>query len=156
MRIYLAGPISGKGYKEVVERYQEKIDYLEDLGYEVFCPMTGKQYLRNELEFRTYGYDEFPVSTNHAIFERDKWMVSNCDILLVDLSNSGERASIGSIMELAWGSLLGKQTIVVLPKENLHRHAFVLEAGDIIFETLEDANNYLKDFINGINGGKNG
>jgi nucleoside 2-deoxyribosyltransferase len=150
MKIYLAGPISGKGYDEVVNTYKEKVKFLQDLGYDVLCPMTGKTYLRNELEFKTSGYDKFPVSTNHAIFERDKWMISSCDIILADLSNSGDRVSIGTVTELAWASLLNKHSIIVLPKDNIHRHAFVLEAGDIIFETIEEANKYLIDLAKGI------
>ena len=150
MKIYLAGPISGKSYDEVVDAYKKKSSLLKTYGYEILCPMTGKAYLRNELEFKASGYENFPVSTNHAIFGRDKWMVSNSDIILCDLSSSGDRVSIGSMMEIAWASMLGKHTIVVLPKENIHRHAFVLEAADIVFETIEDAYKYLKDFINGV------
>jgi nucleoside 2-deoxyribosyltransferase len=149
MRIYLAGSISGLGYEEVVGRYKEKSDFLKSIGYEILCPMTGKTYLRNEIELKAGGYG-FPVSTNHAIFERDKWMVSNSDIILADLSNSGERVSIGTMMELAWASMLGKHTIIVLPEKNIHRHAFVLEAGDIIFETLEEAYKYLEDLVKGV------
>jgi nucleoside 2-deoxyribosyltransferase len=150
MIIYLAGPISGKSYDEVVSLYKDKSNFLNEVGYEVLCPMTGKTYLRTELKFRESGYDGFPVSTNHAIFERDKWMVSNCDIILADLSNSGDRISIGTMMELAWASLLGKHTLIILPKDNVHKHAFVLESGDIVFETLEEANKYLIDLIKGI------
>jgi len=147
--IYLAGPITGKGYEEVVSSYAEKTVYFESLGYNVLCPMTGKSYLRNEIEFKPENY-KFPVSTNHAIFERDMWMVSNCDIILADFSNSGERVSIGTAMELAWASLLNKHSIIILPENNVHRHAFILESGDIVFETYEDAKKYLADFIIGI------
>jgi len=150
MKIYLAGPISGKGYDEVVNLYKEKSKFLKNYGYEVLCPMTGKTYLRNEVKFKEQGYEQFPVSSNHAIFERDRWMVSQCDIILADLSNAPDKVSIGTMMELAWASLLGKQTIVILPKENIHRHAFVLEAADIIFESLEEAEKYLLDLSVGI------
>jgi len=150
MKIYLAGPISGKGYDEVINSYKKKTNILEIAGYEVLCPMTGKTYLRNEIELRASGYTNFPVSTNHAIFERDKWMVSNCDIILADLSNSGDRISIGTMMELAWASMLGKHTIIILPKDNIHNHAFVLEAADIIFETEIEAFKYLDDLGKGI------
>jgi nucleoside 2-deoxyribosyltransferase len=149
MKIYLAGPISGLGYDEVVGKYKEKANVLRDMGYDILCPMTGKTYLRNELKLKAGGYG-YPVSTNHAIFERDRWMVSTADIILADLSNSGDRVSIGTMMELAWTAMLGKHTLIVLPEENIHRHAFVLEAGDIIFTTLDEAFAYLGDFIKGI------
>lgn len=151
MKIYLAGPISGKGYDEVVGLYKQKSTKLENMGYEVFCPMTGKTNLRNELEFKSNGYTNNPVATNHAIFERDKWMVSSVDLVLADLSNSGDRVSIGTCMELAWAALLGKHTVLVIPKENIHRHAFILEAADTIFETYEEAINYLEILSKGIN-----
>jgi nucleoside 2-deoxyribosyltransferase len=149
VKIYLAGPISGRGYDEVVELYKEKSLFFKTIGIEVLCPMTGKAYLRNELEFKASGYG-FPVSTNHAIFERDKWMVSTCDIVLADLSNSGDRVSIGTMMELAWASMLGKHTVIILPKENIHNHAFVLESADIIFENMDDAKKYFTDLAEGI------
>lgn len=150
MKIYLAGPISGLGYLEVVTAYQKKTEKLQAMGYEVLCPMTGKSYLRNELEFKDHGQEAFPVSTNHAIFERDKWLVGNCDIVLADLTQAHERVSIGTVMELAWASLLGKHTLVVLPKTNIHHHAFILEAADIVFETGSEAEQYLEDLIGGV------
>jgi nucleoside 2-deoxyribosyltransferase len=150
MKIYLSGPITGKGYDEVVDRYREKAELLRLMGYWVLCPMTGKPYLRNELESKASRYTHPPASSNHAIFERQKWVISGTDIVLVDLSNSGERVSIGTCFELAWASMLGKHTIVVMPEENIHQHAFVLEAADIVFETLEDAYKYLEDLIAGI------
>lgn len=149
MKIYLAGPITGKSYDEVVSMYREKTKVLSGLGYDVLCPMTGKEYLRNEVEFKAHGFDQSPISTNHAIFERDKWMVERADIILADLSNSGNRVSIGAVMELAWASITGTHSIVILPEDNIHQHAFVLEAGDIIFETLEDAMKYLKILVSG-------
>ena len=143
MKLYLALPISGRGYDEVVKDIHDSKEKLEHWGFEVFQPMTGKSYLRNELEFKATSYNN-PVSTNHAILERDKWMVLNSDVILLDLSNGSERVSIGGVMELAWASLLNKHTVVVLPKENnIHNHAFVLEAADVIFETMDEAMAYL-------------
>lgn len=150
MKIYLAGPISGLGYDEVVGVYQKKSDALSSWGYDVLCPMTGKQYLRNEKEFKSHGLNDHPVSTNHAIFERDKWMVSNCDVILADLSNSGDRVSIGTMMEMAFAAILGKHCVAVIPNGNIHEHAFVLEAADIVFRNTDDAMQYLSDLAEGI------
>jgi nucleoside 2-deoxyribosyltransferase len=143
MRIYLAGPISGNGYQETIALFTSKIEPLEAVGYEVTHPMLGKEYLRNELEFRTHGYGH-PVSTNHAIYERDRWMVQSADIVFADLYGAN-RVSIGTMFELAWASQLGKHTVVVLPENGPHPHAhcFVLEAADIIFSKTQDALDYL-------------
>jgi nucleoside 2-deoxyribosyltransferase len=150
MKIYLAGPISGRGYDEVVSMYATKISFLTEQGYECLCPMTGKQYLRNEIEFKASGYDKYPVSANHAIVERDRWMVMQSDIVLADLSNSGDRVSIGTMMELAWAHHMGKHTIGIIPEGNVHNHAFVLEACDIVFKTSQEAYKYLEDLANGL------
>lgn len=148
MEIYLARPISGQSYETVVDYYKETSDTLKALGYDVLCPMTGKQYLRNEISFKAAGYGN-PVSTNHAIIERDRWMVKKADVVYAYLSNA-TITSIGTCMELAWVHDAGKHTIVVMEQGNIHRHAFVLEAADIVFETHEEAIEYLTLLINGL------
>lgn len=145
MRIYLAKPITGCSFIEVVEYYNEMQKYLKKLGYRVLHPMTGKRYLQNESTFKAEGYQN-PTSTNHAIKERDKWMVLNADVVLTDLTGA-KIASIGCIAELAWADLLNKHSVVIMEKDNIHRHAFVLEMADTIFETMDEAKQYLKKLI---------
>jgi nucleoside 2-deoxyribosyltransferase len=146
MHIYLAHQISGLDYKTVKDYYDKVTKIMKELGLEPLCPMTAKGTLRTETNFKSEGYGT-PVSCNHAIFERDQWMVRNCDIILTDLTGM-TRSSIGCCMEMAWASLLGKHSIVVMEKLNPHRHAFVLESADIVFETLEEAIEYLKLLVN--------
>lgn len=148
MKIYLAHPISGLSYEEVVDYYQWTKHDLERFGFTVLNPMTGKRYLRNELEFKSHGYDN-PVSTNHAIWRRDTWMVSQADIIYLNLMTTTDRVTIGGIMELAIGAYLGKHTIAAIPEGNIHEHAFVLEACDIIFRKHEEALEYLRRLSGG-------
>lgn len=148
MNIYIAHQISGLGFQEVIDYFEGTKAALEELGFFVFSPMTAKGYFRNEIKFKEHGYEGLPVSTNHAIYERDKWMVSQSDVVYVNLTGM-ERNSIGCMMELAWASLLGKHTIVVMEKDNPHRHAFVLEAGDIVLETEEEAMDYFSKLVVG-------
>ena len=143
MKIYLAGPISGMSYEAAVQGFLVRKKTLEDIGYEVLVPFAGKGYLRNEVELKAHGYKDFPPSTNHAIYERDKWMVSQSDIVYASLLGCGDRISIGTMMELAWASYLGKHTIVTMEEKNVHEHAFVLEAADIRFYENVAAINYL-------------
>lgn len=152
MKVYIALPISGHAYEDIREVFSHLSDTFKFFGYEVLSPMTAKGVLRNELEFRSHGYDN-PVCTNHAIFERDKWMVSNCDIIFVYLKGGGD-ISIGCMMELAWASLLGKHSIVVMGGDgSIYNHAFVLEAADIIFHETREALDYMKQLIEGKLGG---
>ena len=141
-KIYCVHPISGCSADDVFNYYEDTQKQLTVAGYDVLIPMFGKGSLRTEMKFKASDHNRGPLTTNHAIYNRDKWMVQQADILYANFTGA-TIVSIGSMFELAWGSLLGKQVIIVMDKENIHRHAFVLEAGTIIFETTEDAINYL-------------
>ena len=141
MIVYLARPITGLSYDAIMASLEFVESVLHAAGYQTLCPLRGKTYLRSEREFRASDY-RHPVSTNHAIVERDSWMVARADIVFMDLSDA-RAISIGCMMELAWGHWLRKHTIVVLPPGNVHRHAFVLEAADVVFATQAEALHYL-------------
>ena len=143
-KIYIAHPISGGSATEVYKWFDDTANTLMNFGFDVMSPLLGKGHLRTELKFRAEGYNH-PLSTNHAIYERDKWMCERADVVLTDLSGT-ERVSIGCMMEMAWAAAAGVHTICVMPKENVHRHAFVLEAADIVFETFDEAMTYLENF----------
>lgn len=145
LTIYLAHPISGLSGDEVFGYYNKAKEDLKDC-FEILYPMLGKQYLRNDPKYRAEGY-EFPVSTNHAIHERDKWMVQTSDIVFVDFTGA-KSISIGCCMELAWADLLGKHSLVVMDESGLHNHAFVLDTADIVFKSYDEAIQYLKEFKN--------
>lgn len=146
LSIYLIHPISGLTYEQVNAYYKEKAKLYEDMGYEVFHPMTGKKQLRPEAEYKAHGIVGNPVATNHAIFERDGWMVQKADVCYADLLGA-KNVSIGSCMELGIGSFLRKHTVAVIEQGNPHMHAFVLEAVDTVFETEPEAREYLRQLI---------
>lgn len=140
--VYCVHPISGSTPDEVFS-YYESIKLKMSPYYDVLIPMTGKSSLRCAKELRAHGHNELPITTNHAIFERDRWMVTQSDIVYANLIGATERVSIGSMFELAWASILGKYVILAMDKESVHKHAFVLEAADAIFESSEEAETYL-------------
>ena len=150
MKIYTVGSISGLTKEQVEEYFTGSKHYFESLGYTVFNPMSGKGQLRVDKIYRAKDY-RHPVATNRAIIGRDRWMVGQADVIYANFSNS-QMASIGSMFELAWAYELKKHIVAVIPKENIHQHAFVLQACDIIFETEEEAKEYLKDLIESIEG----
>lgn len=147
MKIYLGGPISGASGDEVFGDFERRRDVL-DPYYEVLSPLVGKGQIRNELEYRAHGYGH-PLANNHAIVERDRWMVSLADVVYINLM-SAERVSIGSMMELAWAHHMGKHSIVAMPKDGPHMHAFVLEAADVVYHSDKDALDYLIELARSI------
>jgi len=148
MKIYLARPISGCTPIEVLSYYREVSEELLQCGYDVLCPMKGKANLRVEKEYRAEfskkGYGT-PIITNNSIFNRDKWMISQSDIVYVNLVGA-KTVSIGSMMELAWASHFCKYVVLSMEDENVHQHAFVLMAAHTIFTCHSDAVEYLKLF----------
>ena len=143
MKIYLAHPIGGLSGKEVFNYYDKATTVLRD-KFDILSPMTGKDYLRNIEEAKVSGYTN-PISKDHAIFQRDTWMVSSSDIILCDFTGSA-KVSIGCCMELAIASWLNKHTVVVMDSLNVHNHAFVFESADFVFNDYDDAIEYLLQF----------
>jgi hypothetical protein len=145
MKIYCVHPISGASAEEIFKYYDQTKDILIKLGYDVFTPMYGKEYLRNEIKFKAEGYTN-PLSTNHSIFNRDKWMCLQADIIYASFIGT-KIVSIGSMFELAWANIHNKQIVIAMEQDNIHRHAFVLEAATIIYPTEDEAINYLTKII---------
>jgi nucleoside 2-deoxyribosyltransferase len=140
MNIYLAHPITGLTGKDVINYYTNlRIKLFKN--FKIFSPITAKEHLYNDEICIPSGYID-PICNNHAVMERDMWMVTQSDIVLCDFTNS-KSVSIGCCFELSVASYLHKHTVVVLPKDNIHKHIFILEAADIVFETLDEAVNYL-------------
>lgn len=150
MKIYTAGPIAGLSYDQVMERYISQTKILKALGYHVICPMTGKSFLQDIKEFKGHGYNDFPLSTDHAIKTRDRWMVGQADIVLADFTLGVTRVSIGTCMELAWADELKKHIIVVMQPINIHQHCFIKECANVIYVDIRQAYLYLETLITGI------
>jgi len=145
LRVYVAGIISGGKPEDVFNYFDSMKSTFEEFGYDVFSPLTGKGVLRTTKEFMSHGYTN-PVSTNHAIVERDRWMVKNSDVIFCDLSGK-DTASIGCTAELAWAHDNGVHSVVILPEEHAMRHAFILEMADILFTNREDGIDYMSNLI---------
>jgi nucleoside 2-deoxyribosyltransferase len=141
MNLYIAHPITGLTGKETIDYFNKVKNELKD-NFKILSPMTAKEHLYNDNICIANGYTD-PICNNHAVFERDMWMVKQSDIVLCDFTGS-EKVSIGCCIELGVASVLRKHTVVVMSKENIHNHCFILEASDIIFEKLDDAITYLK------------
>lgn len=146
LNIYVAHAINGLKFKVVEEYYVRTIALLQGYGYRVFHPMVGHGILRNEVKFKAVGYEGIPFVSNKAIYTRDTWMIRHSDIMYTNLLHT-KKTSTGSVMELAVAKENNVHTVVVMDKNNIHRHAFILEVADVIFENEPAAEAYLKSLI---------
>jgi nucleoside 2-deoxyribosyltransferase len=143
MNLYLAGPITGCTYKGATNWRASFAERAQELGYNVYSPMRGKEHLSRVRRLRPHGYDN-PTSTDKAIMRRDSFDVRRSDVIVANLKGA-TIVSIGTVMEIGWGYLLGKFVIVVMGHDDkVHDHAFVEQAASIIVETLEDAETVLE------------
>lgn len=144
--IYTAGPITGLDLDEVFEHFSNLNSHLIAMGYQVYHPMIGKEHLKGGGVAQAKGYDH-PLSSDRAITGRDRFMVSQADILWADLSRASEKASIGTTAEIAWAYDQRPHTLVVL--SGLHEghamdHAFIRQMADHIFDTREEVIRFLR------------
>lgn len=147
MKIYCAHPMSGLSFGEVAKYYRNTIDLLSSFDYTVLCPMTKKEMdFDDALQIIKPHGGLSPTLNDKAIFGRDHWMVHQADVVYINFTGT-TRISIGCVMELAFARAYKKHTIIVMESDNIHRHSFVLQCSDIIFEYDDEAKEYLEDLI---------
>lgn len=153
LTVYCAAPISGNNYRDVFAYFDDVSRKLREVGICVWRPLSEVELLHEEqAEPRI---DTHPSCTPQAIFRRDRWMVERADVIYINfvvtrMSGGTQLPSIGCCMELAMAAQAGKHTVVVLPGDSCHRHPFVLAAADIIFESADEALDYLATLAEGV------
>jgi len=125
--VYLAGPIRGCTYKGCTEWRKEVTKNLAAYGITCFSPLRGRTYLKDD-EVIKEAYPDYAVSTAKAIVSRDRFDCLNSSLLFVNLLGAGDKASLGTMFEIAWASLQHKPIVLVMEAENnIHVHPFVTE-----------------------------
>ena len=141
--VYICRPITGHSFDELKKYYDKVSKKIQHFGISTIHPMSVNGHLAGIEKISASGYKN-PTSTDHAIKNRAKWMVSVSDIILVDYTEAQDK-SLGCMGKLAWSDMEGKHSIVVITKDNPNYHAFVLECASVIFETISEAIEYLRD-----------
>jgi nucleoside 2-deoxyribosyltransferase len=138
MKLYAAGPITGKSYQEAC-RWREQVRqelWADDI--EVYSPMRAKNYLDQE-ECIQHSYPGRVLSDGPGITARDRWDVMTCDLLLVNLLGATEK-SVGTILEIAWADALRTPIVLVMePTGNPHDHSMLRACCPFIVPTLSEA-----------------
>ena len=146
--VYLAGSISGLDvdlayqlFHDRERRIRERCPHLR-----VLQPMTGKEHLLGGGTARPEGYHD-PISSDQAIYRRDRACVLQADYLLVDLTRAATRASIGTTMELSWAAAAQDKIVIVGGLWRGERdgithamsHAFIWQSATSVWPTYEEA-----------------
>lgn len=149
-KVYLAGPLSGLSFKDCVNWREEVARKLAG-RYMCLSPMRGKDSLKDVWDdtkvAQGYGDGPYTPSSSQALFRRDHYDVHRCDILLANLLPA-KKASIGTMMEIAWAYEAGKFVLLVMDQENIHNHAFVIQSASLIVPGVQMAIEYLMGVLN--------
>ncbi len=144
-KVYLAGPISGYSYKEVNDWREYVKEHLDDVGISAYSPMRGKVYLSKEEEIQD-SYSNHTMSSIDAINIRDYNDVKTSDAILVNFLDS-KKVSIGTVMEIAWARAFQIPVVIVMEKDNLHKHG-MLTYNTILADTLDEGMRAIIQIIN--------
>lgn len=164
-KVYLAGPITGSTFEEaqnwrteVAQKLEYKDCLMPDLdgaihvparsNIECLTPLRGNEHLIGKGTINCHAYDEDPTTTGKGITRRDMRDVLVSDCVFVNLLNTGNRISVGTVMEIAWAYQNRIPLVCVMEKDNKHHHAMVDECCTYIVTTLEEGIKLVKFVLN--------
>ncbi len=133
--LYLAGPITGVSFDGCTD-WREYVSGRLPAHIKGVSPMRGKKYLSKEKEVKD-AYEDQPLSSSKGITCRDRFDTGRCDMLFVNFLGA-TKASIGTVMEIAWADMLRKPIVVVMEKDNIHSHSMIRESVGFIVPTLDE------------------
>ncbi len=139
-KVYLAGAIAGTTYGECNDWREYAAGVLRRWGIDGYSPLRSKQFLASQERMPLVG-DRLPggnvMSSAKGINLRDHNDCLTADAILVNLLGT-RVASIGTVMEIAWGFAYRKPSVVVLDENNIHHHPMIHESAGLIVETLDE------------------
>jgi nucleoside 2-deoxyribosyltransferase len=158
-KVYLAGPISGLTYDQGQDWRVKVAESLDQLGIDGYSPLRAKSYLKNfgTLE-QSYQLKDQPVaclSSDRGLMTRDRWDVTTCDAILVNLVGA-TRISVGTMIEVGMADILRKPLVLVMEEGNPHDHPMLREATGFRVPDLGTAVEVLDRILNPNIGGNRG
>ena len=140
-KVYLSGPITGVSYNEARFGWRAKFaDYLDE-GIIPLSPMRHEGHLA---ELSTEAETVLPPGKTHIfshprmIVSKDMLDIEQCDLMVVNLLGA-TTVSQGTIWEMGYAKGKGKQLVVIMEANNVHKSPFIRESANIVVDNVEDA-----------------
>jgi len=151
--VYLAGPILGCTAGEANDWRQYVAGKLQDHGIIGISPLRCEP-LHGERYTAEYPDPRFGVP--RAIAAKNKFDVMNCDITLAFMpAVMGTNISLGTLGEIHWADMAGKQVILVSDHPKIIAHPVLDAAVDWKLSTLDEAIDVCIGVLGGYTGEKN-
>lgn len=132
---YLIGPITGTSYADCAD-WRAFVETNIDQRIGVLSPMRHKEYLSSEKAVAD-SYENHVMSCSRGIMARDHFDCTRANIVLANLLGAS-RVSIGSVMEIAFAYAHRIPVVLVIEKENIHRHSMLVQAAGFVVDNVED------------------
>ncbi len=143
--VYLAGPITGLSFGTASSWRDNASLYLREYGIVTFSPLRGGVNLIHEPCIKDR-YEESVLHTQKAFTTRDRWDVSRCDLLFVNLLGAKE-ISVGSVGEIFWADAFRKPIVLAMEKKNVHQRPIIRELAGFIVEDFDTAIQTIADIL---------
>ena len=149
MKIYCARQFSGHHFIEIAKYYKELGTELKSNGFIPLIPLSSHKIQLESIEFiRPDSQFKSPELSTRATMKRDQFLVKQADIFLFDMSTIvDDFPVIGGFFELAWAYDNGLHTLIVKNQNYFNDHPFIKECSDVMFDTMEEVMEYLKNYF---------
>lgn len=146
-KVYLAGPIAKTDFA-TCQGWRKKVAEAMPKHILAISPLRCKEEFLISLEKNPESNLTNIFCQHPAIFQRDRFDVKTCDLMLVYLLGATVK-SAGTLCEMAWADAFDKPMVFVMDLNNIHLHPFVVGFinNNIRFENLETAIEYVIGFF---------
>jgi nucleoside 2-deoxyribosyltransferase len=139
MKVYLAGPLTGVKYKNVLPWRETATAHLDDVSnglIKSYSPLRGADFIEPDAPMQNV-YKNF-LGTQRSITYLDRHDVFSADLVLANMLLA-EKASIGTVMELAWANARDIPIVLIMEAGgNPHDHGMIREICPMRVQTLEE------------------
>jgi len=113
LKVYLAGPITGRSYPEATARRNFYKAEFAMRGIECLDPMRDTEALRRRKKIQEPYPEDEPLLKPRAIMGRDLNDIESCDLILADFEGT-DHVSSNSMFELGYATHARKPFILVM------------------------------------------
>lgn len=145
-RIYLSGPICGLTFAEATQWRHDVFEELADFA-EILDPMRDVAPVDTVLDSGgSRSTADQVMSTDRGIVIRDHNDTITSTILFVNLLGA-QRASIGTVAEIAWAYQRMPIVVVMENEGNPHDHPFIRDMASYRVDSIERALNVTRSIM---------
>lgn len=135
LRVYLAGPISGRRFDEA-ELWRIEFKDIVNPHIECLSPLRALRHLR-EMGIIEQSYDD-PLCSDRGILARDHFDCHRADLIVCNFLDV-TRVSIGSVIECGFAFAYRKPLIIIQEEDNVHNHPMLRQMADYRVSSVNEA-----------------